>query len=162
MTAPRDPSARYLEDVHPGDSFECGSVTMDRADMIAFAARFDPQPMHTDPAEAARGPFGGLIASGWHTAAVVMRLFVEAHPMGVTPLIGMSVDSIRWPLPVRPGDTLRTSVQVLSVRPSQSRPDHGILKLRVTTRNQRGETVMVQEPNCWVPRRPTSVLRRAK
>jgi len=95
-----------------------------------------------------------LIASGWHTAAVVMRLLNEARPLGDTPLIGMSVDFIRWPLPVRAGDVLRAKVEVLAMRVSRTRPSHGILKLRVITRNQRGETVMVQEPNCWVPRRP--------
>ncbi|HXP85829.1 MAG TPA: MaoC family dehydratase [Bryobacteraceae bacterium] len=147
-------SARYLEDVQPGDSFESGAATMVEVEMIEFAARFDPQPMHTDPVAAMSGPFGGLIASGWHTAAVVMRLLNEARPLGDTPLIGMSVDFIRWPLPVRAGDVLRAKVEVLAMRVSRTRPSHGILKLRVITRNQRGETVMVQEPNCWVPRRP--------
>jgi acyl dehydratase len=147
-------ATRYLEDVQPGDSFESGSVTMVQAEMIEFARRFDPQPMHTDPVAALDGPFGGLIASGWHTAAVVMRLLNDARPLGDTPLIGMSVDFVRWPLPVRAGDVLRTKAEVLAVRVSRTRPSHGILKLRVTTRNQRGETVMVQEPNCWVPRRP--------
>jgi len=147
-------AARYLEDVQPGESFESGRVTMVEAEMIEFALRFDPQPMHTDPVAALNGPFGGLIASGWHTAAMVMRLLNEARPLGDTPLIGMSVDFIRWPRPVRPGDVLQAKVEVLAVRASRTRPSHGILKLRVTTRNQRGETVMVQEPNCWVPRRP--------
>jgi acyl dehydratase len=145
--------ARYLEDVQPGDSFESGSVTMIEAEMIEFASRFDPQPMHTDPVAAMDGPFGGLVASGWHTAAVVMRLLNDARPLGATPLIGMS-DLLRWPLPVRAGDVLRAKVEVLASRVSRTRPSHGILKLRVTTRNQRGETVMVQEPSCWVPRRP--------
>jgi acyl dehydratase len=153
MNAARDLSTRYFEDVRPGDTFDCGSAVMTQAEMIEFASRFDPQPIHTDPAQALHGPFGGLIASGWHTAAVVMRLLVEARPLGATPLIGMSVDSIHWPIPVRDGDTLRATVEVLSMRPSKSHPDHGILKLRVVARNQRGQTVMVQEPNCWVPRR---------
>jgi acyl dehydratase len=147
-------TARYLEDIQPGDVFESGTVVMDQAEMIEFALRFDPQPMHTDPTAAMHGPFGGLIASGWHTAAVVMRLLNEAHPLGSTPLIGMSVDHVRWPLPVRPGDMLRSHVEVLAVQGSRTHPDHGVLKLRITTRNQRGEIVMVQEPNCWVLRRP--------
>jgi acyl dehydratase len=157
MSADSYPPARYLEDIHPGDSFESGAVTMDEAEMIEFALRFDPQPMHTDPAAAVHGPFGGLIASGWFTVAVVMRLLNDARPLGSTPLIGMSVDHVRWPVPVRAGDTLRAKVEVLEVRPSRTRPDHGVLKLRITARNQRGETVMVEEPNCWVPRRPASV-----
>lgn len=129
---------------------------MVESEMIEFSRKFDPQPMHTDPAAAMNGPFGGLIASGWYTAAVVMRLLNEARPLGDTPLIGMSVDTIRWPLPLRPGDVVHAKVEVLDVRASRTHPGHGILKLRVTTRNQRGETVMVQEPNCWVPRRPPS------
>jgi len=151
---PLTTTARYLDDIHPGDSFESGPFTMQQAEMIEFAVRFDPQPMHTDPVAAIDGPFGGLIASGWYTAAVVMRLINDARPLGSTPLIGMGVDSIHWPLPVRPGDVLSSKVEVVGVRASRSRPSHGILKLRVTTRNQRGETVMVQHPNCWVPRRP--------
>ena len=145
--------ARYLEDISPGDSFDAGPFTMAEREMIEFAKRFDPQPMHTDPVAAMDGPFGGLIASGWYTAAVVMRLINDVRPLGSTPLIGMG-DSIRWLLPVRPGDVLSATVEVLEVRPSRSHPSHGVLKLRVTTRNQRGETVMVQHPNCWVPRRP--------
>jgi acyl dehydratase len=145
--------ARYLEDIQPGDAFESGPVTMVESEMIDFASRFDPQPMHTDPVAARSGPFGGLIASGWYTAALVMRLLNDARPLGATPMVGMS-DSIHWRLPVRPGDVLHARVEVLSVRPSRSRPTHGIVKLRVTTRNQRGEAVMVQEPTVWVPRRP--------
>jgi acyl dehydratase len=158
MSSPHTSAARYLEDVQPGESFESGPVTIDEPEIIAFASRFDPQPMHTDPVAAVNGPFGGLTASGWHTAALVMRLLDQAKPLGSTPLIGMSVDHIRWASPVRPGDVLRTKVEVLEKRVSRSRPDHGILKLRVTTRNQRGETVMVQEPNCWVPRRPSASM----
>jgi len=148
-------SVRYLEDIQVGDSFESGFVTVSQAEMIEFARRYDPQPMHTDPVAALSGPFGGLIASGWHTAALVMRLINEAQPLGDTPIIGMSVDSIHWTQPVRPGDTLRAHVEAISVRASRSRPGHGIIKLRVTARNQRGETVMVQEPSCWMPRRPS-------
>jgi acyl dehydratase len=148
---------RYLEDIQPGDTFESGSVTMEQAGMIEFARRFDPQPMHTDPVAAINGPFGGLIASGWHTAAVVMRLLTDARPLGDTPLIGMSLDYIRWPLPVRPGDVLQSKVEVLAVRASRSRPSHGIVKLRIATSNQHGQIVMLQEPNCWVPRRPPAV-----
>jgi acyl dehydratase len=149
-------AARYLEDIQPGETFESPALTMDQAEMIEFARRYDPQPMHTDPAAAVHGPFGGLIASGWHTASLVMRLLNEARPLGETPMIGMSVDQIRWPVPVRPGDVLRTHVEVLEKRVSRSHPDHGIVKLRITTRNQRGEVVMVQQPNCWLARRPAA------
>jgi len=147
-------AVRFLEDIQIGDSFESGALTITQAEIIEFAQRYDPQPMHTDPIAALDGPFGGLIASGWHTAAIVMRLINEARPLGDTPIIGMSVDSIHWAQPVRPGDTLRAHVEAIAIRASRSHRSHGIVKLRVTTRNQRGETVMVQEPSCWVPRRP--------
>lgn len=146
--------ARYLEDIHPGESFESGRFTVVESEMIEFARRFDPQPMHTDPAAALQGPFGGLIASGWYTAAEVMRLVNDARPLGSTPIIGIGVDRVKWLVPVRPGDTLRARVEVLEVIPSRNHPSHGVVKLRVTTRNQRDEVVMALEPNCWMPRRP--------
>ncbi|HEV8413920.1 MAG TPA: MaoC family dehydratase [Bryobacteraceae bacterium] len=140
---------RYLEDLKVGEKTKTASVTITEAEMLDFSRQFDPQPMHTDP-----NVEGGLIASGWHTAAVVMRLVADARPLGDLPLLGMGVDGIQWPQPVRPGDTIQVETEVLAIRPSKSKPTHGIVKLRSTARNQQGEVVYVVTPNVWVPRRP--------
>jgi len=140
---------RYLEDLKVGEKTRTASVTMTEAEMLHFSRQFDPQPMHTDP-----NVEGGLIASGWHTAAVVMRLVADARPLGNLPLLGMGVDHLEWPQPVRPGDTIQVETEVLAIRPSKSKPTHGIVKLRSTARNQKGEVVYVVTPNVWVPRRP--------
>jgi acyl dehydratase len=142
-------SNRYLEDLQVGEKTQTGSVTITEEDILDFARKFDPQPMHTDP-----NVEGGLIASGWHTGALVMRLVADARPLGSLPLLGMGVDGIQWPQPVRPGDTIHVETEVLAIRPSKSKPTHGIVKLRSTARNQNGEVVYVVTPNVWVPRRP--------
>ena len=147
-------SDRYLEDLAVGDKIQTAAVTVTEEDILEFSRRFDPQPMHADPEAARRGPFQGLIASGWHTAAIVMRLTVDSNPLGSLPLLGLCVDRIEWPQPVRPGDTIQVEMEVLEIRPSQSQPGHGIVKIRSTARNQNGEVVYVVIPNCWVPRRP--------
>ena len=103
---------------------------------------------------------GGLIASGWHTAALVMRLVADARPLGNLPVLGLGVDGIQWPQPVRPGDTIQVEMEVLAIRPSKSKPTHGIVKMRSTARNQNGEVVYVVTPNVWVPRRPPEDRRR--
>jgi acyl dehydratase len=144
----------YLEDLQVGQKIRAGSVTVSEDQILEFARQYDPQPMHADPQAAARGPFRGLIASGWHTAALVMRLAVDSNPLGSLPLLGLGVDGIEWPQPVRPGDTMQVEMEIVEIRPSQSRPSHGIVKIRSTARNQRGEIVFVVTPNCWVPRRP--------
>jgi acyl dehydratase len=148
MTGPR-----YLEDLSAGELHTTGSVEVNEAEIVAFAARYDPQPMHTDPQAAVRGPFGGLIASGWHTAAMVMRLFVDSHLLGDAPVLGLGVDELRWPKPVRPGDIIQAEMEIVSVTPSQSRPDHGTVRIKITARNQHGEIVFVMTPMLWVPRR---------
>jgi acyl dehydratase len=148
------PVYRYLEDVSVGDRFNAGSVEVVEAESIAFARAFDPQPMHIDPEAAARSRFGGLITSGWHTAALVMRLVALARLLGDTEVLGLAVENLRWHRPVRPGDTLHVEIEVVSVAPSESKPSHGIVKYQIATRNQRGETVMTHSPVCWVPRRP--------
>jgi acyl dehydratase len=145
---------RYLEDMIVGKRHRSRSVEVTEADCLAFARAYDPQPMHTDPVAAARLRFGGLIASGWHTAALVMRVVAETKMMGDTEVLGIGVDQLRWLLPVRPGDTLTPEIEVLAVTPSESNPRFGIVKFGVTTRNQRGEVVMTHSPSCWVPRRP--------
>jgi len=142
-------SDRYLEDLKVGEKTQTGSVTLTEAEILDFARRFDPQPIHTDP----HTPWG-LIASGWHTAAVVMRLVADARPLGNLPVLGLGVDGIQWPQPVRPGDTIQVEMEILEIRPSKSKPTHGIVKMRSTARNQNGEVVYVVTPNVWVPRRP--------
>jgi acyl dehydratase len=145
---------RYFEDLYVGFRQAAGSIKVEEAECLAFSRAYDPQPMHIDREAAERSQFGGLIASGWHTAALVMRLIADARPFGDTEVLGMGVDSLRWPLPVRPGDTLHSEMEVVAVKPSQSNPKFGVVKFTVTTRNQNGEVVLVHSPACWVPRRP--------
>ena len=140
---------RYLEDLQVGEKILTAPVTITEEAILDFSRRFDPQPMHME-----RNAPGGLIASGWHTGAVVMRMMVDSNPLGELPLLGLGVDGIEWPKPVRPGDTLQVEMEVLAIRPSKSQPTHGIVKLRSTARNQQGEVVYVVTPNCWVQRRP--------
>lgn len=148
------PAHRYLEDVSKGDRFDAGSVEVVEAECLAFSRAYDPQPMHLDAEAAARTRFKGVIASGWYTAALVMRRVALARPLGDTEVLGMGVENLRWHLPVRPGDTLYVMMEVASAAPSDSNPRFGIVKFLITTRNQRGETVMTHSPICWVPRRP--------
>ena len=132
---------RYFEDYLPGSVFEYGTATVSEGDIIDFGRRFDPQPFHTTPA-AARGPFGGLIASGWHTASLVMRLFVDHYLSRVASLGSPGVDELRWTRPVRPGDSLRIRVSILDARRSRSKPDRGIVWTLVEVLNQNQEVVM--------------------
>jgi acyl dehydratase len=133
---------RYFDDYALGATHECGSVSVDGASIVAFAKEFDPQPFHVDPAAAASGPYRGLIASGWHTAALVMRLLVENYLSAEASLGSPGLDEIRWPYPVRPGDTLRVRATVVEARRSLSKPDRGIIKTLVEAVNQDGRTVM--------------------
>ena len=145
---------KYLEDFAVGQTYVSGRIKVDEDRIKAFAAEFDPQPFHMDE-EAARGSiFGGLAASGWHTAAITMRLLVESELKPAGGIIGASFDEFRWPLPVRPGDELHLDIEVLDVRPSKSRPTQGMIKVRTTTKNQNGEAVQVSVGNLVVPRRP--------
>jgi acyl dehydratase len=146
---------RSLDDFRIGDTYTTPSVTVSEDDITRFAREFDPQPFHTDPEAAAAGPFGGLIASGWHTAAMTMRLLVDGELRPAGGIIGLGFDEFRWPHPVRPGDELTVESEVLEVRPSRSRPDQGLIKIRTTTRNQNGEAVQITVGNLLVPRRPT-------
>ena len=144
---------RFLEDFAPGQKFGSGRVLVDAERVKRFAAEFDPQPFHMDE-DAARGSlFGGLAASGWHTAAMTMRLLVESELKPAGGIIGAGFDEFRWPRPVRPGDELRLEIEVLEVRPSRSRPEQGMVKIRTTTLNQKGEPVQVSVGNLVVPRR---------
>ncbi|MFF5263938.1 MaoC family dehydratase [Actinomadura viridis] len=118
---------RYFEDYRPGAVYEYGYITVTEEEILEFARRFDPQPMHIDPAFAASGPFGGLIASGWHTSAIGMRLLVDHYISRVAGLASPGVDELRWPSPVRPGDSLRLRTTIMDARPSRSKPDRGIV-----------------------------------
>ena len=146
-------SERYLEDFAVGQTFGSGPMHIDGDRTIAFATEFDPQPFHLDETAARRSIFGGLTASGWHTAAVTMRLLVESELKPAGGIIGAGLDECRWPRPVRPGDELRVECEVIDVRPSKSHPDQGLIKLRTTTLNQRGEAVLVHVVNLVVMRR---------
>lgn len=133
---------KYLEDFHEGEVWESGSVVIEEDEMVAYAKANDPQPIHVDPELARSGPFGGIIASGWQIAALSMRLFVEAGGHGDAPIVGIGIDELRWKQVVRPGDTLRTTREIVEVRRSESKPDRGTIRTRVTVFNQRDETVM--------------------
>jgi acyl dehydratase len=132
----------YFEDYVPGATYEVGSVSVDQASIVAFAREFDPQPFHVDPVAAAAGPYGGLIASGWHTAALVMRVLVANYLSAESSLGSPGMDEIRWLYPVRPGDTLRVRATVTEARRSLSKPDRGVLTTLIEAVNQDGQTVM--------------------
>jgi acyl dehydratase len=134
-------SERYLEDFAVGQTFGSGRLRIDKERARAFAAEFDPQPFHLDEAAARQSVFGGLAASGWHTASVTMRLLVESDLKPAGGIVGAGFDELRWPRPVRPGDELRIESEVLEVRPSKSRPERGLIKVRTITLNQDGEAV---------------------
>lgn len=133
----------YLDDFEVGQQFSSASHLMDAKAIKHFAAEYDPQPFHTDDEAAKATLFQGLAASGWHTAAVTMRLLVESEFKPAGGIIGASLNELQWPRPVRAGDELSVETEVLEVRPSKSRPEQGMLKVRVTTYNQRHEPVQI-------------------
>ncbi len=144
----------YLDDLHVGQLFASGTHTVDAGQIVAFATQFDPQPFHLDEQTALGTVFAGLAASGWHTAAITMRLLVE----GGLPLAGGIVGAggeLAWPKPTRPGDILRVESEVIEIKPSRSRPDRGMVTVRSDTRNQRGDIVQTLTAKLVVPRRPT-------
>jgi acyl dehydratase len=147
-------SDHYLEDFSVGQQFRTGTIAVTSEQIKAFASQFDPQPFHLDEEAAAASFFGGLVASGWHTAGLTMRMIVESQIKVAGGLIGVGAEELKWPRPVRPGDTLYTVSEVLEVRPSKSRSDIGIVKLRTTTLNQGDEPVMILVTSLVVPRRP--------
>jgi len=147
-------SMHYLEDFHAGQKFGSGTLRVDAARVKSFAAEFDPQPFHLDDAAARGTIFRGLAASGWHTAAMTMRLLVESELKPAGGIIGAGFDEFKWPRPVRPGDELHLEIEILETRPSKSRPDQGMVKVKTTTLNQNGEPVQVSVGNLVVPRRP--------
>lgn len=146
----------YPEDFTPGQRFAGGTrIRIEAERAKAFAAEFDPQPFHVDEGAASVSIFRGLAASGWHTAAVTMRLLVDSEFQPAGGIVGAGFGELRWPSPVRPGDELRVESEVLEVRPSKSRPEQGVIKMRTSTFNQRGEAVQVSVGNLVVQRRPS-------
>lgn len=141
--APRED--RYFEDYPVGSVHECGPLPVAEEEIIAFARRYDPQYFHTDPDAAKRSPYGGLIASGWHTAALMMRLLVDNVISAVASVGSPGVKELRWVKPVRPGDRLSIRVTIRSARRSRSKPDRGIVEFFVEVMNQKRETVMTME-----------------
>jgi len=143
----------WFDDLALGMRFKSPEKVISREDIKRFAAEFDPQPYHLDEADAERTPLKGLAASGWHTAAIAMRLVVETRPFGPRPLLGLGVDELRWFAPVRPGDAIRLEGEVIDLTPSKSKPN-GIVRIKWTAFNQHGEPVYTFTPIAIVPRRP--------
>jgi acyl dehydratase len=147
---------RYFEDYIPGMVSEYGKILVDEAEVLDFARKFDPQDMHVDPEAAKRGRFGGLIASGWHTGAMMMRLLADNFLPKAASLASPGIDELRWLHPVRPGDVLRIRVSVLEATPSRSKPDRGMVRTLVEVLNQDGKVVMSMKPMNIIARRSTS------
>jgi acyl dehydratase len=142
----------WLEDLAVGQQYASGTHTLTAKEIKEYASRYDPQPFHMDDAAARRTMFGGLAASGWHTAAITMWLSVQSFPLA-SGIIG-SGGELRWPWPVRPGDTLQVKSEILEIIPSRSKPDRGMVRVKLTTTNQNGEIVQTFSPRLVVFRRP--------
>lgn len=146
-------STRYFEDVQVGSRFTSNSYTITEDAIIAFARDFDVQAFHLDHTAANESLFGGLAASGWHTAAVAMRLFTTGPLQFVGGAVGLGVDELRWPVAVRPNDRVQLTTEILATRTSRSKPDHGILRIRNVLTNQNGAVVLSYTANAMVRRR---------
>jgi acyl dehydratase len=146
-------SVQYLEDYAVGQTYLSGRHCIDKEQIVAFAKQFDPQFYHLDEEAAKQSPFRGLAASGWHTAAITMRLLVEGEFRPAGGILGVGVDQMSWLRPVRPGDELHATSEVLEVRPSKSKPDRGTIRVKNTTFNQNDEVVQMFLANLLVPRR---------
>ena len=145
----------YWEDFPVGRVREVGPVTVSREDIISFARQFDPQPFHVDEEAGRRSMFEGLIASGWHTCSLAMRMICDAYLLDTASAGSPGVDNVRWLQPVRPGDILRLRIEVIEARPLQSRPELGLVRNRWELSNQRGETVLRMEGSGMIRRRET-------
>jgi acyl dehydratase len=144
----------FLENFAVGQVFVSGRKRVDTEEIKAFATQYDPQPYHLDEEAALKSPFQGLAASGWHTAAMTMRLMVDGEFRPAGGILGVGFDELRWPRPVRPGDELHAKSEILEVRPSKTRPDRGMIRVRTTTFNQNDQEVQSFTGNLIVPRRP--------
>jgi acyl dehydratase len=148
---------KYLEDLNVGDRFGSDTIEVTKESIFEFARQFDPQPFHLEVDAAERSIFKELTASGWHTAAMSMRLFVTGEFKPVGGSIGLAVDELRWPRPVRPGDVLKVETEILDVRKSRSKPDRGVIRIRNITTNQSGEVVQTFLAFVMVRRRDNSL-----
>ncbi len=148
----------HYEDLDVGQTFRTATVEITAEEIVAFAGRYDPQPFHLDETSGRASVFGGLVASGWLTASLTMRLIIEGELRIANGLVGLGMESVRWPRPVRPGDRLAAESEITSLRVSISRPDHGIAKVRTTTTNQHGEVVQILTAIQLVRRRPNPAL----
>lgn len=144
-TFPAQREQRWFEDYRPGLVLEFGAIAVDEAEVVDFARRFDPQPFHVDAEAAARGAYGGLIASGWHTGSMMMRMLVEHYLSPVSSLGSPGLDELRWLAPVRPGDTLCVRLTIVEARRSRSKPDRGLVRAVIEVLNQRREVVMTMK-----------------
>src|SRR5207253_9845270 len=151
-------SERYFDDLTQGDRSKSATYEVTEEQIISFAREFDPQPFHLDSAVARQTMFKGLIASGWHTAAITMRLFVQTLNFAEG-AIGLGVDELRWPNAVRPGDVLQVETEIVDLRESRSKPSHGIVRIRNVTTNQRGEVVQMMFASALVLRRSHRITR---
>lgn len=145
---------QYLEDFAAGQVYRSNRLQVDKGQILAFASQFDPQPYHLDEELARNSVFRGLAASGWHTAAMTMRLLVDSEFQPADGILGVGLEELSWLRPVRPGDELRVESEVLEVRPSKLRADRGVIRLRTTTLNQNDQPVQIYTGNLLVPRRP--------
>jgi acyl dehydratase len=151
------PDDRYFEDYTPGDVYEFGTITVTEPEIIEFARQFDPQYFHVHPEKAVESRFGGIIASGWHTAGLAMRLYVDHFLSHVASLASPGVDDLRWPNPVRPGDTLRIRVAILEARLSRSKADRGVVRATIEAINQKDEPVLSMVGISIIGRRPQTI-----
>jgi len=146
---------RYFEDYVPGAVYEYGYVEVTEPEILQFARKFDPQPIHVDPAFAAAGPFGGVIASGWHTAGIMMRLLADHYLSRVASLASPGIDELRWPAPLRPGDTVRLRTTIMEARLSRSKPDRGLIRTRGQLINAGDQDVLRLDAMNLIGRRPS-------
>ena len=145
---------RYFEDFAPGDVIELGGRTITKEGIVAFAREFDPQPFHTDEAAATRSIYGGLLASGWHTGSLAMRILYDGLLKDTVSLGSPGIDELRWLKPVRPGDTLSLRMTILETIPSRTKPDRGLVRSLMEMRNQHGEVVLTIRGLSLLGRRP--------
>lgn len=145
---------RYFEDYAAGYTYEFGSMEVTAAEIIEFASKYDPQYFHIDAEKAKASRFGGIVASGWHTVSLVMRLYVDHFLSHVASLASPGVDELRWPNPVRPGDTLKIRVTILEAQPSRSKPDRGVVRAKLEALNQKDELVLSMIGMSILARRP--------
>jgi acyl dehydratase len=154
MTIGVEGTERWFEDYQEGAVHRFGPIAVEEAELLGFARRFDPQSIHTDHEKAAAGPFKGLIASGWHTGGLMMNLYARYYLSECSSIASPGIDELRWPHPVRPGDSLSVRVSILEARPSASKPDRGLVRSLIEVLNQADIVVMSMKAMNMIRRRP--------